>query len=464
MHPKSEEAMRIWILSVALALFYTLGVFKIAVATEAVSAYFIEELESDSVGKSLRSVPLFGSLMKENSIVGRVIIAKRNKSSYEIFFSGKKIRTKQQNSTVQFTWNGNKITANFQQNTIQSQNEETNSRANYSLKLLFDTSKYEALIQTSAKSLAREKQNSEQLEEQLELKTNDLRKLTGELKTAEGKLSANNQIIKEKTEEAKKLNDEILNLASESKLLNNRISDLEKSIVEEKTEAKLLVRQRNMLEEQLMNSQENIDELTASLSVNRKQLESSRADLEEIRAQGLVNKIALANQEIDHLNTMLQQQNIQLDSLMEQLKKDRTEELSEKVKDLEVEIESYKNQVKIGSLSDDDRNKILKLENMKLKQANLELTENLTALEAKQLSLTEGFQQKAQNFEKQKEEFLNEIQACDANLVDLKTESEKLNAKLDSSNKQLTQINEEYESLRSKMPKSKGGTALCLEW
>ena len=441
--------MRIWILSVALALFYTLGVFKIAVASEAVSAYFIEELESDSVGKSLRSVPLFGSLMKENSIVGRVIIAKRNKSSYEIIFSGEKIRTKQQNSTVQFTWNGNKITANFQQNTVQSQNEETNSRTNYSLKLLFDTSKYEALIQTSAKSLSREKQNSEQLEEQLELKTNDLRKLTGELKTAEGKLSANTQIIKEKTEEAKKLNDEILNLASESKLLNNRISDLEKSIVEEKTEAKLLVRQRNMLEEQLMNSQENIDELTASLSVSRKQLESSRAELEEIRAQGLVNKIALADQEIDHLNTMLQQQNIQLDSLMEQLKKDRTEELSEKVKDLEVEIESYKNQVKIGSLSDDDRNKILKLENMKLKQANLELTENLTALEAKQLSLTEGFQQKAQNFEKQKEEFLNEIQACDANLIDLKTESEKLNAKLDSSNKQLTQINEEYESLRS---------------
>jgi chromosome segregation ATPase len=456
--------LRIWILTIFLALFYTSCVYKIANATESVSAYFIEELKSNSVGKSLRSVPLFGSLLKENSIVGRVIIAKRNKGAYEISFSGKKIRTRQKGNTVQFTWHTNEISADFQQRTVSAENRENKSRVDYALRLIFDTSKYDSLIKTSSDLLKQEKKNNEKLQTQLKLKTSELGELVNEFEMSKNELRTSNRNIQEKMEETLKLNDEILSQTAESKLLKSRIVELEKSIVEEKTEAKLLVKQRNMLEEQLLSSQGNINELAASLSVNRKQLESSRAELQEIKAQDLVNKIALADQEISHLNTMLQQKNIQLNSLTEQLKKDRTEELSEKVKDLEVEIESYKNQVKLGSLSDDDRNKILKSENIKLKQANLELTENLIALKAKQLSLTEGFQQKAQNFETQKEEFLNEIQACETNLVDLKTKSKKLNAELDLSNGRLTQINEEYESLRSKMPKSKGGTALCLEW
>ena len=430
---------------------------------ENVEVYFIEEKKNNSLEKSLRSVPLFGSIVKENSVVGKTVIVKKKGGRTEILFAGKNFQLNQ-GDDLSFEWSGNDIAINLRAKTVKSINKANNGKTEFQLRKVYDTKNLEAEIESVLVNLKAEQNKNNELSKELENKANQLDMNSDKLNIALQSLTEREIEVKKEKEKSSVLSSEVLSNQSEIVTLKNMILELEEKASSEKKNLSDRSQEIKNLKSQLSILNLKTEDQEGLIEQYKGKLEDAETALNEIQEKNLSAKLELANQEINFLKEKLKDQKKSLKSLEVLQENNRTIELTEKLSGLQLELQKYKSLAEISDLSENDKIQILRKKIEVLETANIDLNNKIETFEKQEVIANEEIKRELEDYKNNNKTLTKKINTCETNQEMNLTKLEDLKKEFQATTEELELLRETHADLKSKMPKSKGGTALCLEW
>ena len=211
----------------------------VAHAQENISAFRIVE-PGKSIEKSLKAVPLFGSILKETSVVGKILIV-REGEGFEVELDGLIKKIPGNSNRMLFDWKTRSISVDLKNLKLTSKPKNSNEGTLKKLKLekLFDTKQFNRKIADLEAQSSRLTKELEQTTENASDSENKRVELEGTLADIQSQLSdlqkQYEQAKSELNEKTAKLEDNKGKLTKASNL-QSQLSDLQKQYEQAKSE------------------------------------------------------------------------------------------------------------------------------------------------------------------------------------------------------------------------------------
>lgn len=377
--------MRLLSLSLLLLLLMS-TVFTSAYAQENISAYKIVE-PGESLNKALSSVPLFGSILKDGSVSGKILIVRKN-DKIEVELHGVTKEINSRSSSFKFNWKKFSVSVDLDKLKASTKQLSSDSgKNNYELLKLFDsellndeitaltgqvsnlekqTKEFQAASAKSAdekqaieKTLAGLQTDFEDLQTKHSEAQNQLTQKTAQLAESDGKIAKASENNSKRISELKTLSssltqtinyqkDEIENLKSKLTSFESTKADNDNSLAE--YQARIAE-----LEKEISSRVARVQELEAELSTR----ETSSSEINQDELNNLKTNLESATQEANEMRNKivgLESQINELTTKNNTISKELAEAKSkagspDEIKLLKTKIEELENDVKTANLA-----------------------------------------------------------------------------------------------------------------
>lgn len=391
---------------VAWTLVITFSSFVVH-AQENVSAFRIAE-PGKSVEKSLKAVPLFGSILKGNSVVGKILIV-REGEGIEVELDGLIKKIPGISNKLRFDWKTSSISVDLNNLNLTSKPKNSNQGTVKNLKLekLFDTKQFnrkiadlEAQQNRLSKELVQSKANASDSE-------NKRVKLEGTLNNIQSQLSELQKLYEqaksELNEKTAKLEDNEGKLAKASENNSKRVSELE-------TLSSSLTQTTNYQKDEIENLKSKLASFENTKAHNDSQLDEYKAQIAKLEKE-----VSLKVARVQELEAELSTE----ETPPSEINQDGLENLKHNLETANQEAEVMRNKIaklenKIAELITENKNVVNETSAAEVQS----LTEKIKSLE-NELNKTTDLQPKVIELEK-------EIETKDSLIKGLREENQKL--------------------------------------